>query len=243
MENSLLVIVVISVLGPILGSLLGVLIKPSERFIYNMLAFAGGVMLAISFLELIPESIHLSSIWVAVGGIISGSLLMFGVDRIIPHIHPGLSQKKQDKNLKKTAFYLLIGIFLHNFPEGMAIAVGAVSGVKVSITVALAIAIHNIPEGICTSAPYYRVSKKRLKSFLVSSTTAIPILLGFLFANQLYQYISTDFIGFIVGATAGLMIYITADEIIPSSCCKNTDHKTIFSLIMGVLFVVLLGLI
>lgn len=243
MENSLLVIVVISILGPILGSLLGVLIKPSERFIYNMLAFSGGVMLAISFLELIPESIHLSSIWVATGGIIFGSLLMFGIDRMIPHIHPGISQKKQGKNLEKTAFYLFIGIFLHNFPEGMAIAIGAVSGVKVSITVALAIAIHNIPEGICTSAPYYQVSKKRLKSFLISSATAIPILIGFLFANQLYQYISTDFIGFIVGATAGLMIYITADEIIPSSCCKTTDHKTIFSLILGVLFVVLLGLI
>lgn len=243
MDNSSLTIVVISILGPILGSLMGVLIKPSERFIYNMLAFAGGVMLAISFLELIPESIYLSSIWLAIGGIISGSLLMFGIDRMIPHIHPGISQRKQDKNLEKTAFYLFIGIFLHNFPEGMAIAIGAVSGVKVSITVALAIAIHNIPEGICTSAPYYQVSKKRLKSFLISSATAIPILMGFLFANQLYQYISTDFIGFIVGATAGLMIYITTDEIIPSSCCKTTDHKTIFSLILGVLFVVLLGLI
>lgn len=243
MENSLLIILVISVLGPIIGSLLGVLMKPSKKFMYNMLAFAGGIMLSISFLELIPESIHLSSVWVATGGIIFGSLLMFGVDRIIPHIHPGLNQQKQDKNLKKTALYLLIGIFLHNFPEGMAIAIGAVSGIKVSITVALAIAIHNIPEGICTSAPYYQVSKKKLKSFLVSSTTAVPILIGFLFANQLYQYISNDFIGFIVGATAGLMIYITADEIIPSSCCKTTDHKTIFSLILGVLFVVLLGYI
>lgn len=243
MENSLLIIVIISVLGPILGSLLGVLNKPSERFMYNMLAFAGGVMLAISFLELIPESIHLSSIWIATAGIIFGSLLMFGVDRIIPHIHPELCQQEQGKNLKKTALYLLIGIFLHNFPEGMAIAIGAVSGVKTSIVVALAIAIHNIPEGICTSAPYYQVSKKRLKSFLISSSTAIPILIGFLVANQLYQYISNDLIGFIVGATAGLMIYITADEIIPSSCCKTTDHKTIFSLILGILFVILLGLL
>ena len=125
----------------------------------------------------------------------------------------------------------------------MAIAIGAVSGVKVSIIIALAIAVHNIPEGICTSAPYFHVTKKRLKSFLISSSTAIPVLIGFLVANQLYQYISNNLIGFIVGATAGLMIYIVSDEIIPSSCCKTTDHKTIFALILGILFVILLGLL
>ena len=243
MNNQLLIILVISVLGPVLGSLIGVLKKPSEGFMYNMLAFAGGVMLAISFLELIPESIEISSVWIATVGIIFGSIIMFGVDRIIPHIHPGLCQQEQGKKLKKTALYLMIGIFLHNFPEGMAIAIGTVSGFKVSIVIALAIAIHNVPEGICTSAPYFSITKKRLKSFLISSSTAIPLLMGFLIANQLYQYISNNMIGFIVGATAGLMIYITSDEIIPASCCKATNHQTIFSLILGILFVILLGLL
>lgn len=243
MDNSLLIIVIISVLGPILGSLIGVIRKPSEKFMYNMLSFAGGAMLAISFLELIPESIHLSSIWIATAGILCGSVIMWGVDRLIPHIHPELCQQEQGKNLKKTSLYLIIGIFIHNFPEGMAIAIGAVSGIKVSIVVALAIAIHNIPEGICTSAPYFQVTKKRLKSFLVSSSTAIPVLIGFLIAYKLYQNISNDLIGFIIGATAGLMIYITADEIIPASCCRTTDHRTIFSLIIGILVVILLGLL
>jgi ZIP family zinc transporter len=243
MDNSLLIIVAISVLGPVLGSLIGIIKRPTDKFMYNMLAFAGGAMLAISFLELIPESIHLSSIRISVSGILFGSVLMFSIDKIIPHIHPELCQQEQGKNLKKTALYLIVGIFLHNFPEGMAIAIGVVSGTKVSLVVALAIAIHNIPEGICTSAPYFKVTKKRLRSFLVSSSTAIPILMGFLFASQLYQYISNNFIGFIVAVTAGLMIYITGDEIIPASCCKTTDHQTIFSLILGVLVVILLGLI
>lgn len=208
-----------------------------------MLAFAGGVMLAISFLELIPESVNISSIWISIAGIIFGSLMMYVVDKTIPHIHPEMCEQEQGHKLRKTALYLIIGIFIHNFPEGMAIALGTVTEIKSSIVIALAIAIHNIPEGICTSAPYFHVTKKRLKSFLVSSSTAIPILLGFLFANQLYKYISNTMVGFIVGATAGLMIYITADEIIPSSCCRTTDHKTIFSLILGILFVMLLGLI
>jgi len=243
MNQALLIIVIISVLGPIIGSLIGVLKKPSPRFMFNMLAFAGGVMLAISFLELIPESIELSSIGICLLGIIIGSGLMYGVDKAIPHIHPELCSQEQGHRLKKTALYLIIGIFLHNFPEGMAIAIGAVSGVKVSIVIALAIAVHNIPEGICTSAPYYHTTGKRLKSFLVSSSTAIPVLIGFLVANSLYQHISNNMIGLIVGATAGLMIYITADEIIPTSCCKLSNHTTIFSLILGVLFVILLGLL
>jgi ZIP family zinc transporter len=243
MNNTLLIIVVLSVLGPVIGSLIGVIKRPSERFMYNMLAFAGGVMLAISFLELIPESIHLSSIWISVGGIIVGSFAMFSLDKLMPHINPELCQQEPGKKLKRTALYLLIGIFLHNFPEGMAIAIGSVSEIKFSLIIALAIAIHDIPEGICTSAPYFHVTGKRLKSFLVSSSTAIPTLLGFLIAHQLYQHISNNYIGFIIGATAGLMIYITSDELIPASCCKTTSHKTIFSLILGILFVILLGLL
>lgn len=243
MNNTLLIIVAISILGPIIGSLIGVIKKPSKIFMFNMLAFAGGVMLAISFLQLIPESIHLSSIWVAVLGIVLGAGVMFSVDKIIPHIHPEFCTQEQGKNLKRTALYLIIGIFLHNFPEGMAIAIGAVSDMKISLIIALAIAIHDIPEGICTSAPYFYCTKKRFKSFLVSSSTVIPTIAGFLIANSLYRHISISLTGLIIGATAGLMIYITADEIIPTSCRKLSNHTTIFSLILGILFVILLGLL
>ena len=235
-------IVIISVLGPIIGSTIGVAKKPSLMYMCNMLCFAGGVMLGISFLELIPESIHISSVGICVAGIIMGSLIMYGVDRIIPHIHPELCTQEQGCNLQRTSVYLILGIFLHNFPEGMAIAIGAVTEIKVSLIIALAIAIHNIPEGICTSAPYYHTTGDRLKSFLVSSSTAVPILIGYLIARYLFGYITPMLIGLIIGATAGLMIYITIDEIIPNSCV-GTDHQTIFSLLTGIIFVILLGLI
>lgn len=233
----------ISVLGPVVGSLIGVLKKPSESFMFNMLSFAAGVMLAISFLELIPESIHLSSIWYCVIGVILGSLVMYGLDKLIPHIHPELCGQEQGRNLERTPLYLTLGIFLHNFPEGMAIAMGAVTDIRVSLVIALAIAVHNIPEGIATSAPYYYYSKDRLKSFLVSASTAIPIIIGFVFAYYLYQSIPLQIVGLVVGATASLMIYICSDELIPASCSKLTSHTTIFSLIAGVLFVVMLGLL
>jgi len=241
--NFILLILIITVTGPLIGSLIGVLKKPSDTFMYNMLAFAGGVMLAISFLELIPESIALSSLWICIFGIIIGSLVMFLLDRLIPHIHPGLCAQEQGQKLKRTAIYLLLGIFLHNFPEGMAIGIGAVTELKVSFAIALSIAIHDIPEGICTAAPYYYITKKRLKSFLISFSTVIPTIIGFLFAHYLFQSIPLNIVALIIAATAGLMIYISADELIPVSCNKynsSWSHSTIFSLILGILSVIVL---
>ena len=81
MQSNIIIIVIISVLGPIIGSFIGVIKHPSHKFMYNMLAFAGGVMLAISFLNLIPESIELSSILICILGIIIGSIVMYVVDK------------------------------------------------------------------------------------------------------------------------------------------------------------------
>jgi ZIP family zinc transporter len=235
-------IFLIMVLGPVIGSGIGVLKRPSFGYICNMLCFAAGVMLSISFLELIPDSIEFSSVFICVSGLVFGSLIMYVLDRLIPHIHPQLCAQEQGCNLERTSVYLILGMFLHNFPEGMAVAIGSVTEMKVSFAIALAIAIHNIPEGICTSAPYYHTTGQRLKSFLVSSSTAVPIVVGYVLARYVFQNIAPKLIGFIIGATAGLMIYITADELIPSGCA-GTNHQTIFSLMTGIVFVILLGLI
>ncbi len=242
--DPIFIILIISVLGPIIGSFIGVIKRPSQKFMYSMLAFAAGVMIAISLIELIPESIHLSSAWLASLGFILGALVMLGLDRMIPHVHPELCSQEQGCRLKRTSVYLIVGIFLHNFPEGMAIATGSISDIKTALIIAFAIAIHNIPEGICTSSPYYYCTKKKLRSFLVSSSTAIPVAVGFLFAHYLFLNIPLNVVGMIIAATAGLMVYISADELIPTSCNKTNafwSHATILSLIVGVVFVILLG--
>jgi ZIP family zinc transporter len=241
--NLIVYVIVITLIGPLIGSLIGVMKKPSERFMFNMLSFAAGVMLAISFLELIPESLKLANTWIVVFGFIAGSLGMFLMDKAIPHIHPELCSQEPGKRLKKSAYYLLIGIFLHNFPEGIAIGIGGAINTKLTLTIALAIAIHDIPEAICTSAPYYYATKKRLKAFLLSLSTAVPTLIGFAISFFLFKDLPGNFLAIIIAATAGLMIYISADELIPTSCCKMTNHSTIFSLIAGVVFVLLLGLL
>lgn len=241
--DPLTIIIIISILGPIIGSAIGVVHKPTDTQLSVMLSFAAGVMLSISFLQLIPHSIELSSIGACVFGVSLGSLLIYILDKMIPHIHPELCGQEHGRQVKRSAVFLSMGIFLHNFPEGMAIAIGTVSGIKDSLTVAVAIAIQKVPEGICTSSPYYHATGRKLKSFLLSCSTAIPILIGFIFARILYQTISNNFIGIIIAATAGLMIYISADELIPMSCSIKAHHGTIFSFMVGVMLVILLGLI
>ena len=265
--DELFVIAIISMIGPIIGSFLGVMKILSSKIVFHLMSFAAGIMISISFLELIPEAIEMSSVPATAFGIILGALSMFLMDKFIPHYHPEPEQAEQKKNifeklkqnlkcrlmrpanilkeknkdLMRTAKYLILGIFIHNFPEGMAIAM--VRDPSVSIAIALAIAIHNIPEGICTSAPYYYATGKRLKAFLLSSSTAIPVLLGFLFVRFLFVGVSDSIMGFVAAMTAGLMIYISVDELIPSSSCKVCNHQTVFSLILGIVFVVLIGLV
>lgn len=238
------IILLISILGPIIGSLIGVLKKPSHFFINNMLSFAAGVMLAISFLNLIPKAVSLSGILFATFGILLGAIFMYFMDITIPHIHS--KSCHHESKLEAASLFLIMGIFMHNLPEGMAIATGTISGYGATVAIALAISVHNIPEGICTSAPYYYCSRKRLKSFLISASTVIPLIVGFFFAKFLFSFISILLSGVIVAATAGVMIYISADELIPYSIQQDSkwfSHSTIFSLIFGVIFVAMLGYI
>jgi ZIP family zinc transporter len=149
------IIVALATIGPVIGSGIGVLKRPSTAYIHNMLYFATGIMLSISFLDLIPESIHLGGSFTCVAGLSLGAMAMYGLDRLFPHVHECAACAEDECHLGHTANFLILAIFLHNFPEGMAIAIGAVTNVGDSVVIALAIAIHNIPEGICTSAPHY----------------------------------------------------------------------------------------
>lgn len=235
------VILILAVIGPIAGSAIGVLKKPSDRFIFNMLAFAAGVMLTVSFLELIPSAIQISSIQIALLGVAVGAVVMYLVETSVPKIDAQFSltdaHSTHSKISKKTPLFLVIGMFFHNIPEGMAIAIGFFTNFTFTLTIALAIALHHIPEGISTAAPYYAITKNKKKAFIVSSITALPTLLGFVIAYTLYYFIPNFAIGFIAAVTAGVMLYISGNELIPASSHRVTSHKTIFALMLGIMFV------
>lgn len=242
--NNLIFLLIISAIGPLIGALLGIINYPSKKFMFNMLAFAAGVMLTISFINLIPQSILFSSTIVAVIGVAIGALLMYIIDKIIPHIHPerNIDKNKDFCNIKKSSMYINTALFIHNLPEGMVIALGTITNNSLGIIIAIAITIQKIPEGICVAAPTYYCNKNRFKSFMIACSTLIPLFIGFFIAYFLYQNLSQTVIGLIIGITAGFMIYISTDELIPASSKKVSHHSTIISLIIGVLFVLLLNM-
>ena len=242
--NNLIFLLIISAIGPLVGALLGIINYPSKKFMFNMLAFAAGVMLTIAFINLIPQSILFSSTIVAVVGVAIGAILMYTIDKVIPHIHPemNIDKNKDFCNIKKSSRYINTALFIHNLPEGMVIALGTITNNTLGIILAIAITIQKIPEGICVAAPTYYCNKNRFKSFIIACSTLIPLFIGFFIAYFLYQNLSQTVIGLIIGITAGFMIYISTDELIPASSKKVSHHSTIISLIIGVLFVLLLNM-
>ena len=244
--NNIIFLLVISVIGPLLGAALGIIHYPSKKFMFNMLAFAAGVMLTISFINLIPQSILFSSTIITSFGVAVGALFMYVIDKIIPHIHPemniGVIKDKDILNINKSSRYINTALFIHNLPEGMVIALGTITNNVMGIILAIAITVQKIPEGICVAAPTYYCNKNRFKSFIIACSTLIPLSIGFFIAYFLYQNLSKTIIGLIIGMTAGFMIYISTDELIPASSKKVTNQSTIISLIIGVLLVLVLNM-
>jgi len=151
------------------------------------------------------------------------------------------SKNKEFCNIKKSSRYINTALFIHNLPEGMVIALGAITNNVLGIIIAIAITVQKIPEGICTAAPTYYCNKNRLKSFFIACSTLIPLLIGFFIAYFLYQTLPNTIIGLIIGMTAGFMIYISTDELIPASSKLVTHQSTIISLILGIIFVLILN--
>lgn len=240
--NNLLLISILIIIGPIIGSLIGIVKKPSQRYLCGALGFAGGIMIAISLLELMPHALDISPLFIVIIGFIGGIFLMLVLDRLLPHIHPELARKERP-SIRRTAMVLIIGIALHNLPEGLAISSGFSYIQKLGIILAIGIAIHNIPEAIATVVPLYAATKKRLSSFLVSSSTCVPELIGFLVGFLILKNLSLSTLGLMMALTAGVMFYIVGDELIPTSQRLVAGHTANIGLALGVIVVLLLGLL
>lgn len=230
----------ISLLGPLVGSLAGVSFKPGERLLMSMLSFAGGTMLGISFLEMLPESMALCGLAGCVCGIAIGVLVMLLAGELMEGYEKRDGRRK-DK-LERAALMMTAAIFLHNLPEGIAMAAGTrMSGGGKAMLIAIAIAAHDIPEGICTSAPYYYATGKRLRAFLQSASTALPVIVGFFLGKSVFAHVSDFFMGVTVGAIAGMMIYISCKELIPASQEGRGQKLSMAALMAGIIFVLILG--
>jgi len=226
-------------LSTLIGSFFGLLAKePGPRFMALTLGFSGGVMLHVSFVELLQAGVESSGFAPAHVAFFAGMGAMFLVDVLIPHDymaeHHRPGQSAENARLLKTGLFVALGIGIHNFPEGMASFVGALQDPSLGVSIAIAIAIHNIPEGLAVAAPIVAATGSRKKALLwsVLSGLAEPLGAG-VAALVLFPFLSDAILGYILAAVAGIMVFITLDELIPVSRSFGYDHLSIVGVGLG----------
>jgi len=223
-----------------IGALLGVIKRVSNRTLGILMGFAGGIMLAISFTELLFQSINLSGITPAILGFAAGALFIFAVDSILPHIHFSVKENGMlDKRLFRFGMLLAIGITIHNIPEGMVVGAGYSHLPALGILVAIGIALHNIPEGMVTAFSLYQSGTSRKKAFLISFGSGLVEPIG---AMAAYFFLSgfPFLIAPAMAFAAGAMIFITLDELLPIAKEKH-QHFTSLGVLLGIIFTLILS--
>jgi ZIP family zinc transporter len=226
-------------LSTALGGLLGVFVRrPGPRFMTLTLGFSGGVMILVSFVELLQGGIDAIGFGLAFLAFFAGMLAMFLVDALIPHQymaeHHRTEEGSRDNQLLKTGLFVALGIGIHNFPEGMATFAGALEDPSVGIAIAVAIAIHNVPEGLAVSAPVYAATGSRGKAFMWSLLSGVAEPLGAgLAALVLLPLLSPAVLGFVLSAVAGIMVFISLDELVPVARSFGEEHLSIVGIIVG----------
>ena len=232
-------------LSTTLGSLLGIFVRePGPRMMTLTLGFSGGVMILVSFVELLPSGIEAIGFGPAHLAFFGGMIAMFLIDALIPHDymaeHHQTGTDPSKNRLLKTGLFVALGIGIHNFPEGMASFAGALEDRSVGIAIAVAIAIHNIPEGLAVSAPIYAATGSRGKAFLWSFLSGLAEPLGAaLAALVLLPFLNDVLLGYVLAAVAGIMVFISLDELVPVARSFGEEHLSIVGVMLGMMVMAL----
>lgn len=231
-------------LSTTIGSLLGLVFKRENfKFMSFVLGFTAGVMVGVSFFELLPSGFEEIGFLKSSIAFIAGFVFIFIIDYFIPHEYIGQKERiinNTDKKLLRTGLFVALGIGIHNFPEGMATFYSSLVDIKLGIAIAIAIAIHNIPEGIAVSAPVYKATGSRSKAFLWSFLSGVVEPIGaVLTALVLLPYLNSVILGYILSGIAGLMVFISIDELLPISKSYGYSHLPIVSFITGMIIMIL----
>lgn len=146
------------------------------------------------------------------------------------------NKSASNAKLLRTGMFTALAIALHNFPEGLATFVSALEDPAVAVPIVFAIAIHNIPEGISVSIPIYHATGSKKKAFLYSSISGLAEPVGALIGWLLLMPIMNDTVFCIIfGAVAGIMVFISFDELLPAAREYGEHHLSIYGLISGMM--------
>lgn len=237
-----LILTLIAGLSTTIGSVIAFIVKePSKKFISIIMGFSAGVMILISFAELLQEGIKTSNFLLGHTFFFIGMFLMLLIDITISHKYEFEDKKgySEDK-FQKTSLLVTLGIFIHNFPEGMATFVAALKNVELGVMLCFAIALHNVPEGIAVAVPIYASTKNRKKAFFWSFISGLSEPLGALIVGLfLFPFINDFILGTMLAIVGGFMVYISLDELLPASRDSGFEHLSIIGIILGMVVMAL----
>jgi ZIP family zinc transporter len=220
----------LSVFTTIIGVALAIVFKKGVKGILVGIGFSAGIMLLISFFELIPESITSAGMSETLISVFLGVIFVGTLNLIIPHTHLIKEKGKFDSSLLKSAYLVAFGLILHDFPEGFAMANSYIFSPSLGLLIALAIAIHNIPEEFAMAIPIVLTKKKKNFLFKIAFLSSIAepagAILG-LFAVNFLPLLNPLFMSF----AAGAMIFVSIHELFPMA----KRYKRILFFILGII--------
>lgn len=232
--------------------------KTNESFLSAALGFSAGVMIYVSMIEIFPKARE--SLEGYYGSASTGYLIttvaFFGgvglialIDKLVPKeenpheirdVEDIDSEEARKKSLLRMGMFSALAIAIHNFPEGLATFMGAIQDPTLGIAIAVAIAIHNIPEGIAVSVPIYYSTGDKKKAFFYSFLSGLSEPVGALIGYFLLSnFLSDALFGIVFAGVAGIMVYISLDELLPTAEKYGKHHVAIGGLIAGMLVMAL----
>jgi ZIP family zinc transporter len=235
-----------------IGSAIALLARRTNtRFLTISLGFSAGVMIYVSFVEIFQKARNIliedqgivAGNWYAVSAFFGGILLIALIDRFIPNVenpHEVRRVEEMDEDAKKKHKLKRLGIFtaiaigIHNFPEGLATFTAALDEPTLGVAIAIAIAIHNIPEGIAVSVPVYFATGSRKKAFWLSFSSGLAEPIGAIFGFLvLMPFMNPVIFGLLFALVAGIMVFISLDELLPAAEAYGEHHMAVYGLVAG----------
>ncbi len=228
----------------------------NQRLLDSMLGFAGGVMIAASYWSLLGPAIEMSEnnpigTWFpAAFGFLLGGIFLWGIDKLLPHLHPNTSIDKAEgfyRKDRKRSTLLVLAITLHNIPEGLAVGIafgalangGTEASLAGALTLALGIGIQNFPEGVAVSMPLRGEGMSRRKSFLYGQFSGMVEPIAAVIGALAVSFIE-PLLPYALSFAAGAMIFVVAEEVIPSSQEKGNKDLASMSLMVGFVLMMIL---
>lgn len=243
-----LVLTVLAGLATSIGGMIGVAGRGDSRRLMSMgLGFSAGVMIYVSLVEilqkgreaLISEFGDAAGEWLVLLAFFGRIAVIALIDRLVPEEinphEPGtVDDRARQRALMRTGMLTAIALGVHNFPEGFATFIAAIQNPEIGVAVAVAIAIHNIPEGLAVAVPVYQATGSRRKALRWATVSGLAepagAIVGYLL---LMPFVSDGLFGVVFAAIAGVMVFISLDELLPTAEEYGEHHWAIYGLVAG----------